>query len=455
MLGTTNLKKIHLVGVGGAGMSGIAEILINMDYEVSGSDIHSSQITDRLQSLGLTFFNFHDKKNLKNVDLVVFSSAINSNNPELIEAKNKEINTIRRAEMLAQLTSLRESIIFAGSHGKTTTTCIAAHIFKENNLDPTYIIGGKVSSFESNANLGSGRHILAEADESDGSFLLFTPDKAVITSIDNDHLEAYGQSVKKLEFSFIEFIQKVKKKVFIYDQKKALIKNLTSELNIFTYGFDMHSDFQILDFFQNEQGSFFSLKNNINDTLFDFEINMHGRHNVLNTVAAIIVSLDEGMTYSSISKSLKTFPQVERRFEIISKNVFSKNIILIDDYGHHPTELINTINTIKEIWPDKEMVMAFQPHRYSRTKALFNEFIEVLSKIDNLILLEIYPASEAPIQNYSSHDLFKKIRILNKKSVLVNGIDEAFVEFKKFNNEKYIFLTQGAGNTSILASKFK
>ena len=247
----------------------------------------------------------------------------------------------------------------------------------------------------------------------------------------------------------------MKKKVFIYDEKKALIKNLTSELNIFTYGFDMHSDFQILDFFQNEQGSFFSLKNNINDTLFDFEINMHGRHNVLNTVAAIIVSLDEGMTYSSISKSLKTFPQVERRFEIISKNVFSKNIILIDDYGHHPTELINTIKTIKEIWPNKELVMAFQPHRYSRTKALFNEFIEVLSKIDNLILLEIYPASESPIQNYSSHDLFKKIRILNKKSVLVNGIDEAFVEFKKFNNEKYIFLTQGAGNTSILASKFK
>ena len=175
----------------------------------------------------------------------------------------------------------------------------------------------------------------------------------------------------------------------------------------------------------------------------------------LNTVAAIIVSFDEGITYSSISESLKTFPQVERRFEIISKNVFSKNIILIDDYGHHPTELINTINTIKEIWPDKEMVMAFQPHRYSRTKALFNEFIEVLSKIDNLILLEIYPASEAPIQNYSSNDLFKKIRNFNKRSVLVNGIDEAFLEFKKFNNEKYIFLTQGAGNTSILASKFK
>ena len=455
MLGTNNLKKIHFIGVGGAGMSGIAEILINMNYEVSGSDIYPSQITERLEGLGLNFFNSHNKENLENVDLVVFSSAINKNNPELVEAKNRDINVIKRAEMLAHLTDLKESIIFAGSHGKTTTTCIAAHIFKENNFDPTYIIGGKVSSFESNANLGNGRHILAEADESDGSFLLFSPDKAVVTSIDNDHLEAYDHSVKKLELAFISFIQKVKEKVFIHDEQKSLIDNLNTKADIFTYGFDTNSDFQILNFSQNEEGSLFSLKNKIANTLYDFETNAYGKHNILNTVAAILVSLDEGIDYSSINKSLKTFPQVERRFEIISKNVFSQNIILVDDYGHHPTELINTINTIKEIWPKKQMVMAFQPHRYSRTKALFNEFVDVLSKIDNLILLEIYPASETPIENYSSQDLFEKIKNFNKKAVLVHGIDEAFIELQKFKNEKYIFLTQGAGNTSLLASKFK
>ena len=455
MLGTNNLKKIHFIGVGGAGMSGIAEILLNMNYKISGSDNTPSTITKRLEKIGLDFYDFHSAENLKDVDLVVFSSAIKINNPELVEAEKKGIKVIQRAEMLAFLSELRESIIFAGSHGKTTTTCITAHIFKENKLDPTYIIGGKVSSFESNAKLGNGKHILAEADESDGSFLLFSPDKAVVTSIDNDHLASYKNSFENLVSAFEDFLKKVKYKTLVHDEVISLFSNIETENNIVTYGFNEESDYQITNYSQNDEGSFFHLKDKIKNLTFQFKIKIFGEHNVLNAVAAIILSFDEGIDYKNIQKSLISFPQVERRFEIINKNVFLKKIILIDDYGHHPTELINTIKTIKRIWPEKEMVMAFQPHRYTRTKALFQEFIEVLSKVDNLILLEIYSASELPIKNYSSEDLFREIKKLNKNSTLVNGIDEAFQEFKKFKDEKYIFLTQGAGNTSLLASRFK
>ncbi len=455
MLGINNIKKIHFIGVGGAGMSGIAEILLNMKYTISGSDSSPSNITKRLEKLGLDFFNSHSEKNLKDVDLVVFSSAIKENNPELLEAIRKNIKVIQRAEMLAFLSELKKSIIFSGSHGKTTTTCITAHIFNENHLDPTYIIGGKVSSFESNAKLGNGKHILAEADESDRSFLLFNPDKAVVTSIDNDHLESYRNSFQNLVSAFIEFIKKVKNKTFVHDHVISLLPDFEIKNNIFSYGFEEKSDYQILNYSQNDTGSSFELKNKIENITFQFNVKMFGKHNILNAVAAIILSLDEGIEYQDIQKSLNSFPQVERRFEIINKNVFLKRIILIDDYGHHPTELINTIKTIKEVWPKKEIVMAFQPHRYSRTKALFNEFVEVLSKVDNLILLEIYPASEMPIEKYSSEDLFKEVNKLNKNITLVNGIDEAFFEFNKFKDEKYIFLTQGAGNTSLLASKFK
>ena len=456
MLGTNKIKKIHFIGVGGAGMSGIAEILLNLNFQVSGSDLLESKITKRLESLGLVFFDMHEGENLSEVDLVVFSSAIKQDNPEIIEAKKNNIKIIKRAEMLAELTNLKKSILIAGSHGKTTTTCIAAHIFKENNLDPTYIIGGKVSSFESNANLGEGKHIFAEADESDGSFLLFNPDKAIITGIDNDHLETYQGNIENLKKAFVDFIKKVKSTVFILDLEKKWIKDLSfGTEKIITYGFSSDADYKIIHYSQNQKGSSFVVKDKKSDLEHLFEIGIHGQHNILNSLAAILIALDEGIKLPGIRKALGTFTQVERRFEIISDNVFGKRITLVDDYGHHPSELKATIETINEIWPDKKVVMAFQPHRYSRTKALFHDFVNILSKIDNLILMEIYPASELPIKNYSSEDLFYEVKKNNKNIVLVNGIEEAYDEFKNFSDQKYIFLTQGAGNTSKLALRFK
>ena len=452
------IKKIHLIGIGGAGMSGIAEILINLDYEISGSDLIETPITKRLETLGAKIFYNHDASNVIEKDLVVISSAISKENLEVSEAEKLKIPIIKRAEMLANLMTLKESVAIAGSHGKTTITCILAHIFSCNDLDPTYIIGGKVESFASNAKLGKGEHIITEADESDGSFLLLRPHKAVIANIDNDHLETYDNSLEELKKSFKDFCLNTPFQGRIFANGDSIevtevIENLPR--NVSSFGFSDNNDFQILDFTQNKDGSDFVLFDKNNNNKMSFKTNMIGKHNILNTTAAITVSLDEGISYEGIKQALEKFIVIERRFQLISENVFEKDIILIDDYGHHPEELRVSINTAKEVWPDREVLVVFQPHRYTRTKALFEDFVSILSDCKNLILLEIYPASEEPIKGYESEDLIKQIKIKNPEAILVNGIEEAYQEMQKFNKDNFIFLTQGAGNTSALASKFK
>ena len=452
------IKKIHLIGIGGAGMSGIAEILINLDYEISGSDLIETPITKRLETLGAKIYYNHDASNVIEKDLVVISSAISKENLEVSEAEKLKIPIIKRAEMLANLMTLKESVAIAGSHGKTTITCILAHIFSCNDLDPTYIIGGKVESFASNAKLGKGEHIITEADESDGSFLLLRPHKAVIANIDNDHLETYDNSLEELKKSFKDFCLNTPFQGRIFANGDSIevtevIENLPR--NVSSFGFSDNNDFQILDFTQNKDGSDFVLFDKKNNNKMSFKTNMIGKHNILNTTAAITVSLDEGISYEGIKQALEKFIVIERRFQLISENVFEKDIILIDDYGHHPEELRVSINTAKEVWPDREVLVVFQPHRYTRTKALFEDFVSILSDCKNLILLEIYPASEEPIKGYESEDLIKQIKIKNPEAILVNGIEEAYQEMQKFNKDNFIFLTQGAGNTSALASKFK
>ena len=449
----TKIKNIHLIGVGGAGMSGIAEILMNLGYQVSGSDNCPSEITNRLEKIGIQCFYEHSQENIKNIDLIVISSAINKENPEVIFGSNEGIPIIKRAEMLANLMMLKNSIAIAGSHGKTTTTCILAHVFTQCDLDPTYIIGGKIKSFESNAALGKGPHILAEADESDGSFLLLRPHKSIITNIDNDHLEAYKGNFSNLKKAFKKFCLNIpfQGKIVSYGDSLELsdvLKNVPR--NIVTYGFNESNDFQIINFNQSENGSSFDLINHSNRKSQSFNTPMYGKHNVLNTVAAIVMSLDEGISFKKIAKSLETCTTVERRFEIISRNVFNKKITLVDDYGHHPEEIKSTLDTLNNIWPDQKKIVIFQPHRYTRTKALFNEFVEVLSNVNDLILMEVYPASEEVIKGYETSDLVEAL--INKVNVIeANGIQDALDKLKGSIKDHSVILTQGAGNTSNLA----
>jgi len=452
----SSIKKIHLIGIGGAGMSGIAEILHNQDYFVSGSDLEDTDVTKRLKNLGVKIFKGHRESNVLKKDLVVISSAISKKNVELKKAISMGIPVIPRAEMLANLMMPKNSIAVAGTHGKTTVTCIMAHIFTEAGLDPTYIIGGKVKSFESNAKLGLGEHIIAEADESDGSFLNLRPLKALVTNIDNDHLGTYGNNFNNLIKSFKKFCLSLPFQGYLIangdDQSiKNIIKNLPR--NSFSFGKDKNNDYQIKDIKQNIRGTSFKLKDNFVKKDYSFSMSMHGEHNVMNATSAIIAAIQENIDVSIIKKSLKTCSSIERRFEIISDDIFSKKITLVDDYGHHPKEIKYSHDTASEIWKNKKKIVVFQPHRYTRTKNLFDEFIKTLLKIENLLLLDIYPASEKIIKGYEGKDLFQALKKNGSNVVFCQNHTEVIDKLENMTLGNEVIITQGAGTTSELARK--
>ncbi len=452
----SSIKSIHLIGIGGAGMSGIAEILHNQNYSVSGSDLEDTNVTKRLKNLGVKIFKGHKENNVLKKDLVVISSAISKKNVELKKAISMGIPVIPRAEMLANLMMLKNSIAVAGSHGKTTVTCIMAHIFTEAGLDPTYIIGGKVKSFESNARLGLGEHIIAEADESDGSFLNLRPLKALVTNIDNDHLGTYGNDFNNLKKSFKKFCLSLPFQGYLIangdDQSiKNIIKNIPR--NSFSFGKDKSNDYQIKDIKQNIKGTSFKLKDNFVKKDYSFSMSMHGEHNVMNATSAIIAAIQENIDMSIIKKSLKTCSSIERRFEIISHDIFSKKITLVDDYGHHPKEIKYSHDTASEIWKNKKKIVVFQPHRYTRTKDLFDEFIKTLLNIENLLLLDIYPASEKIIKGYEGKDLFKALKKKGSNVVFCQNHTEVIEKLENMTTGNEVIITQGAGTTSELARK--
>ena len=452
----SSIKNIHLIGIGGAGMSGIAEILHNQDYSVSGSDLEDTNVTKRLKNLGVKIFKGHKEKNVLKKDLVVISSAISKKNVELKKAISMGIPVIPRAEMLANLMMLKNSIAVAGSHGKTTVTCIMAHIFTEAGLDPTYIIGGKVKSFESNAKLGLGEHIIAEADESDGSFLNLRPLKALVTNIDNDHLGTYGNDFNNLKKSFKKFCLSLPFQGYLIangDDKsiKNIIKNIPR--NSFSFGKDKSNDYQIKDIKQNIRGTSFKLQDNFFKKDYSFSMSMHGEHNVMNATSAIIAAIQENIDVSIIKKSLKTCSSIERRFEIISHDIFSKKITLVDDYGHHPKEIKYSHDTASEIWKNKKKIVVFQPHRYTRTKDLFDEFIKILLNIENLLLLDIYPASEKIIKGYEGKDLFQALKKNGSKVLFCQNHTEVIEKLENMTSGNEVIITQGAGTTSELARK--
>ena len=451
-LGFQKFKKIHMIGIGGSGMIGVAMILQKRGFNVTGSDLSLTPELKELKKLGSKVQLGHEPRLIKNADLVVASSAISKKNPELVFAQKSDITIIPRAEMLGTLMKPYRSIAVAGSHGKTSTTSISASIFNAAGLSPTYVIGGQVLSIGRSSNLGEGKHIIVEADESDGSFLHLQPEVAIITNIDNDHLNFYDSSQEKLNQSFVSFAENLP----FYGH---LILNLDDmnirkiEKNIhrkkISFGFTDTNQYQIINVELIQGMQKFQLFDHLSRKLYKFTTSLSGKHNLYNLAAAICLALEEGISISHIKKGLSEFKGVGRRFEISEITVANTPKILVDDYGHHPAEILATFLAVKEKFPKKRICMIFEPHRFSRTKQLFGDFVRVLSKIDQLLLLDIYPASEAPIRGISSKKLIVGVNQSGGNAIYVStNLVKKWIA--KNAQEFDILITQGAGNISQL-----
>ncbi len=449
------IKCIHFVGIGGAGMCGIAEVLLNQGYQISGSDMNASTVTRRLETLGAIVSIGHNAANIENADVLVVSSAIFKSNVELVAAHERRIPIVRRAEMLGELMRYRHGIAVAGTHGKTTTTSLIASIFRQASLDPTFIIGGLLNSAESNARLGSSRYLIAEADESDASFLHLQPMVTVLTNVDKDHLANYDGSFEKLITAFVEFIHNLPfYGLLVACIDDPVVKSILPRIQrpILTYGFD--SDADILAFDEHQEGltSSFTVRRRQREDL-KIRLAMPGRYNVLNALAAIAIASDEGIKDPDIVAGLEGFEGVARRFQVHGR--FSQadgDFMLVDDYGHHPTEVKAVIEAVRKGWPDTRLVMVYQPHRYSRTLELFDQFVDVLSQVDQLVLLETYAAGEERIEGATGADLYKQLRLkTDVQVVFLSSIDEVPEALERILTPGDLLMTQGAGETAKLA----
>lgn len=443
------VNSIHFIGIGGAGMGGIAEVLVNEGYCVTGSDITQSPMTDRLKAAGATIFIGHQSENVKKASVVVVSTAIDETNPEIIEAKANRIPIVRRAEMLSELMRFRHGIAIAGTHGKTTTTSLIASIFAKADLDPTFVIGGLLNSAGTNARLGKSRFLIAEADESDASFLHLQPMVSVITNIEADHMDTYQGNFENMKDTYIEFIHNLP----FYGVAVACIDcPVVTELlprfgrKFITYGESEQADYRLVDFTQTVSTGEFKVINNSGSELL-VKLNMPGKHNALNAIAAIAVAKDEGISDEAIVKALEKFEGIGRRFQHYGEfDTGRGKAMLIDDYGHHPTEVAATIKAVKDGWPNRRLVMAYQPHRYTRTRDLYEESVKVLTDVDLLLLLEVYSAGEAPIAGADSKSLCRSLRQRSKEPVYIAQPNELPLVLSDVLQDGDIVLTQGAGN---------
>ena len=452
------LKNIHFIGIGGSGMSGIAEVLNNLGYLVSGSDNSNSPNTIRLENLGINIYYDHKSENLDGVEMVVRSTAILDDNPEILEAKRRLIPVLARAEMLSSLMNNKRGIAVAGTHGKTTTTSLIASIMSHAQLDPTFINGGIINSFNSNAQLGKGEYLIAEADESDKSFLLLQPSISVITNIEPDHLINYEDNFDNLKNAFLEFIKKLPfNGISIVCGDDPVISELKTSFqrSHISYGFDPKNDYVLSEYESDGRKSTFKITSNLNS--IDITLNMLGRHNALNAAAAIVLCLLENIPVTVIKESLEGFMGIDRRMQILGEQVNEKSSkVYIDDYGHHPTEIQKTIEAIKNSYPEHNLTMVFQPHRYTRTKDLFNEFIQVLKDVDNLILLDVYPAGEKPIKGIDSSIIKKSLEDSGFSNVeLVENKDLVLKRIADSPDINTVFIFQGAGDISSISKKFE
>jgi len=451
------VNHIHFVGIGGAGMSGIAEVLHNLGYQISGSDMRESRVTNHLRSLGIKVELNHHRTQVDGCDVVVASSAIADDNPELIEAREKRIPVIPRAEMLAELMRFQQGIAVAGTHGKTTTTSLVASVLAEGGLDPTYVIGGLLNSSGSHARLGTGKYLVAEADESDASFLHLQPTIAILTNVDADHLETYGGDIDCLQDNFIEFLHHLPFHglAIICLDDEGVRKIMGSILKPFkTYGFDPGADYFAHDVHHEGQQSWFQVSRADCKEWLQVKLNLPGKHNVLNALAAIAVAHEVGVADKSIINALAGFQGIARRCQVLGElTIQGKKVLIIDDYAHHPREINATLQAVRQGWSDKRVVVIFQPHRYTRTRDLFEDFCQVLAETDRLLLLEIYSAGEKPVAGADGRSLCRAIRQRGQ-------VDPIFVEkrekipqlLENFVEENDLLLVLGAGDVGAISA---
>lgn len=454
------VKRIHFVGIGGTGMNGIAEVMVNLGYEVTGSDMASNAATERLESLGVKIFHEHAASNVEGADAVVVSTAIKADNPEVIAAREHRISIVPRAVMLAELMRLRRGIAIAGAHGKTTTTSLVASIMGIGGLDPTFVIGGRLNAAGANARLGTGDFIVAEADESDASFLCLTPVLAVVTNIDADHMETYDHDFEKLKQAFVDFLTRLPfygNAVLCADDEN--VRSIVSRIPkpVVLYGLSEDAEVRAVDVRAEGTQMCFTVLREGYEPL-PVRLNLPGLHNVRNALAAITIATLVGVSDEAIVEALAHFNGVGRRFtqygEIACKN--GGQFTLIDDYGHHPHEMAATLEAVRGAYPGRRVLVAFQPHRYSRTRDCFEDFAKVLSSVDALVLADVYPAGETPIPGADGRSLARAVRLMGQTDLIfvdrAADMDDAILMMARDGD---VVVTMGAGNVGLVAPRLK
>lgn len=447
------IRRIHFVGIGGAGMCGIAEVLLNQGYAIAGSDIKAGKTTMRLQALGAEIFIGHRADNIKAADVIVVSTAIDDENPEIMAAREARLPIVRRAEMLAELMRYRHGIAVAGTHGKTTTTSLVSCILGEAGLDPTFVIGGLLNSAGTNAKLGASRYFVAEADESDASFLHLQPMASIVTNIDADHMDTYGGSFDKLKQTFVEFLHNLPfYGLAVVCGDDPVVRELLPQIArpTLTYGLQEGNDIRAIGIQQDGLQTHFTVLRAGYEPL-PVTLNLPGLHNVLNALAAIAIATDEKVADAAIVQALAQFQGVGRRFQQLGE--FSA-VKLVDDYGHHPREVDATIKAARQSFPERRLVMLFQPHRYTRTRDCFEDFVQVLSSVDALLLLDVYGAGEKPITGADGRTLARSIRTRGTVDpVFVEKTEELGDILRHVLKPGDVLLTQGAGNVGVIAQE--
>jgi UDP-N-acetylmuramate--alanine ligase len=453
------IHRIHLVGIGGSGMGGIAEVLLNLGYEVQGSDIKANAVTERLARLGATIFIGHDAEYLGKTDVVVVSSAVNRANPEVAAALGRRIPVVARAEMLGELMRFRYSVAVAGTHGKTTTTSLVASVLAEGGLDPTFVIGGRLKSADSNARLGAGRYLVAEADESDASFMHLQPMIAIVTNIDNDHLATHEGDFSRLKQSFVDFLHNLPfygLAVLCADDEhvRGIVEAVARPF--VTYGFAEGADIRAVNVQRlGLQSRFEALRPG--RAPLSVTINLPGRHNVLNSLAAVAVAAELEIPDAAIQKALANFQGIERRLQQLGEIQWpGGRALIVDDYGHHPTEVAATLEAVRQGWPDRRLVLVFQPHRYTRTRDLLDDFGRVLGECDVLLVTEVYAAGEAPIAGADGRAICRAVRTRGHvEPVFVERVDDLAESLRAVLHDGDVVLTMGAGNLGAVAHELK